>query len=146
MRMCALSEKSPIVPECLAALPHLILANCLSVLHGPESISWVSLSQNLGSWPLLVKWVQRRWRCPRLRGGLRAGRLSWGEQEAAAEEIEAGTAKHLALEHLQAVDVPFDWASAPREGHPSFDRVLVLIQPFRKASQRLQRTGGRADQ
>lgn len=45
MRTCALSDKSPLVPEFFAGLPHLILANCLSVLHGPENISWVSVDQ-----------------------------------------------------------------------------------------------------
>src|SRR6266550_3393013 len=54
MWTCALSDKSPIVPAFLAGLPHLILAHCLSVLHGPENISWVSLPHNLGSCLLLV--------------------------------------------------------------------------------------------
>jgi len=30
---------------------------------------------------------------------------SWGEHEAAAQEIKARAAEHLALEHLQAIDL-----------------------------------------
>ena len=33
-------------------------------------------NHKVGSYPLLVKRVHRRWRCPRLRGGLRAGRAA----------------------------------------------------------------------
>jgi len=36
--------------------------------------------------------------------------LAWSEQEAAAEEIEMGPAKHLALQHVQAIDVALDRA------------------------------------
>jgi hypothetical protein len=34
------------------------------------------------------------------------------QEDASGEEIEAGPAKHLALEHLQAVDLAFDRARA----------------------------------
>ena len=60
-----------------------------------------------------------------LRGGLRLDQRLWPDnlglplpgrpQEAAAEEIEVCPAKHLALQHLQTVDVAFDGAVAP--GH-----------------------------
>ena len=57
------------------------------------------------------------WRCTGLRGP--GGRLGWcllaetlglvptgRPQEAAAQEIEVGAAKHLAFHHFQSVDVP----------------------------------------
>ena len=37
-----------------------------------------------------------------------------------------------------------DRAGPPGQGHPRFDRLVVLIQPFGEASQGLHRTGGRA--
>ena len=49
--------------------------------------------------------------------------------------------KHMALEHLQAVDVPLHGASTPGQGHPGFDRRIVLIQSQGKAANRLRRTG-----
>ena len=69
---------------------------------------------------------------------------SRGPQEAAAEEIEARPAKHLAFQHLEAIDVPLDRTRAPGQRDPRFDRLIVVAQPGRKASQGLQRTGGRA--
>ena len=68
--------------------------------------------------------------------------VSWGEQEAAVEEIEVGPAKHLALEHLEAIDMALDRAIGPGHGHTRFDGVIVLVEPFGKALQGLQRTGG----
>ena len=79
----------------------------------------------------------------RLGGGL--GRpIAWGPHETAAEEIEARPAKHLALEHFEAIDVPLDRTGRPRQGHPRFDRLIVVAEPVGKALQGLQRTGGRA--
>ncbi len=52
--------------------------------------------------------------------------------------------KHLALEHLQAVDVSLHGAATPGQGHPGFDRRVVFIQSQGKAAHRLQRTGSRA--
>src|SRR6266436_1533001 len=87
-----------------------------------------------------------RWQPAWLRGlGGGLGRpIAWGPHETAAEEIEARPAKHLALEHFEAIDVPFDRTGRPGQGHPCFDRLVVLIQPLRKALQGLQRAGGRA--
>ena len=78
-----------------------------------------------------------RWSCAWLRG--RCGRLgryplawslglvpTWRPQEAAAEEIEARSAKHVALQHLQAVDVPLDRAGTPGQGDAGFDRCIPL--------------------
>ena len=45
--------------------------------------------------------------------------VSWGQHETTAEEIEACTAKHLALEHFQAIDVPLDRTGAPRQVTPA---------------------------
>ena len=39
--------------------------------------------------------------------------LLWRQHEAAAQEIEVRPAKHLALQHLQTVDVPFHGAATP---------------------------------
>ena len=66
---------------------------------------------------------------------------AWSTDKAAAEEIEARAAKHLALQHLQAIDVPFHGARAPGQGEPRFDRGIVLVQPCGEASQGLHRTG-----
>ena len=55
-----------------------------------------------------------------------------------------GAAKHLALQHFEAIDMPLDRASRPGQSDPSFNRLVVLIQPFRKALQGFQRAGGRA--
>jgi len=47
------------------------------------------------------------WRTLAWRQGLS---IAWGAQEAMAEEIQTRTAKHLAFQHLQTIDVPLDWA------------------------------------
>jgi len=69
---------------------------------------------------------------------------TWCSQEAAAEQIEVCPAKHLALHHFQAIDVPLDRAGTPGEGHARFDGLIVLAEPARKALEGLQRTGRRA--
>jgi len=90
--------------------------------------------------PLICVRGGRR-RCPRCRGGLRMGHtcalVSWGEQEAAVEEIEVGPAKHLALEHLEAIDMALDRAIGPGHGHPSFDGVIVLVGVCVAAAQKV---------
>ena len=84
------------------------------------------------------------WRGAGLRGhGGRLGRCllaetlglstTWGQHEAAAEEIEARPAEHLALQHLEAVDMPLDRARTPGEGDARFDRGIVLGEPSREA-------------
>src|SRR5215468_3873927 len=65
-------------------------------------------------------------------------------QEAAAEEIETCTPEHLALQHLEAIDVPLDRAGTPGQGHTGVDGLVVLLEPARKALEGLQRTGRRA--
>ena len=69
----------------------------------------------------------------RTRAG-RRGRLgAWSTHEAAAEEIKARTAKHLTFQHFETIDMALDRAGRPGQGHPRFDRLVVLRQPFRKA-------------
>ena len=38
---------------------------------------------------------------------------TWGQHEAAAQEIQTCPPKHLALQHFQAVDMPLDRAGTP---------------------------------
>src|SRR5262249_30865581 len=90
------------------------------------------------SFPMIYSLSWRKCACP-------LGLLPTGlPQEAAAEEIEARAAKHVAFQHLQPVDVPLDRAGTPGQGHPGFDRLIVLLEPARKALEGLQRTGRRA--
>ena len=70
--------------------------------------------------------------------------LAGSPYETATEQIEARPIKHLAFQHLQAVDVPLDGARAPGHGDTGFDGCIVLIQSGGEASQGFQRTGGRA--
>ena len=86
-----------------------------------------------------------------LRGGLDLDRhpwpddlgfpLSWRPQEAVAEEIEARPAKHLALQHFQAIDMPFHGTATPGQRDTRFDRLIVVAEPVGKALHGLQGTG-----
>jgi hypothetical protein len=58
-----------------------------------------------------------------------------GEKKALLEQIQAGTAKHLTLECFQAIHMALYRAVTPGECHASFDRVIVVVQPFRKPLQ-----------
>ena len=83
------------------------------------------------SWPLWLRSHRGRL-CPRTRAG-RLGRLgSWSAREAAAEEIKVRAAKHLTFQHFETIDMALDRAGRPGQGHPRFDRLIVLRQPFRK--------------
>jgi hypothetical protein len=55
------------------------------------------------------------------------------QEEALGQQNELRSATHLALEHLQAIDVPFDGALTPGQRHPSLDAGIVLTQSFGKA-------------
>jgi len=44
------------------------------------------------------------------------------------QQIEAGPAKHLALEHLQAIDVPFDRSLTPGQRDPCLHGGVILTQ------------------
>src|SRR6267378_6606551 len=89
---------------------------------------------------------RRMGRCARLRGlGVGLCRaIAWGPDEAATQEIKTRAPKHLAFEHFETIDMPLDRAGRPGQSHACFDRLVILIQPFRKALQGLQRTGRRA--
>ena len=52
-----------------------------------------------------------------------------------AQEIEAGAAEHLALERLEARDVPLGLAVAPREGERRVDGGQVPAQVAGKAAE-----------
>ena len=76
-------------------------------------------------------------------GGGRAS-LAGSQPKAGAEEVEARPAKHLALQHFEAVDRPRDRARIPGQRPPSFDRLVILVEPGRAASHSVHRTGGGA--
>jgi hypothetical protein len=68
----------------------------------------------------------QRWRTPAWSGC---------QEEASGEEIELGAAEYLALEHLEAIDLAFDWALAPGQGHGGLDGGQVRPEPFGEASE-----------
>ena len=70
--------------------------------------------------------------------------LAGSQHKAAAEQIKARPAKHLAFQHLEAVDVPLNRTRAPGQGDARFDRRIVVAEPRCKALHRLQSTRGRA--
>jgi hypothetical protein len=47
------------------------------------------------------------------------------QEKASCQQIEPGSAKHLALQHLQAVDVPFNRPLTPGQRHPGLDGGVV---------------------
>lgn len=61
-------------------------------------------------------------------------------QDAGAEQIESGTAVHLALDHFQPVDLHLDLAGAPGFGQRRTDGIFVATQA---GSERGQSTGFR---
>src|SRR5207244_1126757 len=71
-----------------------------------------------------------------LRGGLDLDRhpwpdnlgfpLPWRPQEAVPQEIEVGAAKHLPLQHFETIDMALHRATTPGQGHPGFDRRIVV--------------------
>jgi hypothetical protein len=84
-------------------------------------------------------------RCRRTLGGSQGLCLAWGPYTTAAEAIEMRAAKHVALQHLQPVDVAFG-AVAPGHRHPGLDRRIVVTQSWRKTPQGRHRTGRGARQ
>lgn len=67
---------------------------------------------------------------------------AWGEHEAAAKEIEACAAEHLALEHFQAIDLTLHWPITPPSRGPHFDRGIIVHQPSGKPLESSHRAGG----
>src|SRR2546426_8914280 len=82
--------------------------------------------------------------CRRSQAGGLGRPIAWGPHEAAAEEIKARAAKHLALQHFEAVDMALDRPVGPGQCHARFDRLIVVVEPPGKALQGLLRTGGGA--
>jgi hypothetical protein len=52
---------------------------------------------------------------------------SAGQENPLSQESEAGTAEHLAFEHLDPVDVSFDDSGVPGQGEPSDDGIAVTF-------------------
>ena len=67
--------------------------------------------------------------------------LPWRPEEAVAQEIEACPAKHLAFQHFEAINMPFDRAGTPRQRDTGFHGLIVLMQAGSEALHGLQRTG-----
>jgi hypothetical protein len=53
---------------------------------------------------------------------------SAGEDDALAEEVEAGSSEHLWFQHFEAVDVPFDGSGTVRQGQAVADGVEVAAE------------------
>lgn len=56
-------------------------------------------------------------------------------EDAQAQQVEAGTTIHLALEHLEPVDVTFDGSVAPRQAKCGHDGSLVSLNRKREAGE-----------
>ena len=56
------------------------------------------------------------------------GTWSRGPEDATAEEIEPGPSEHLALQHLEPVDVALDRPRAPGERQAGDDSVLIAAE------------------
>jgi hypothetical protein len=73
--------------------------------------------------------------------------LSLGRQKKTLlEQIEFGTAKHLALEHFQAVDMALHGAGTPGQGDPGSDGLIVVAESLRKPLQGCEGTVRRPGQ
>ncbi|MFE7572225.1 hypothetical protein ACFU76_35675 [Streptomyces sp. NPDC057539] len=51
----------------------------------------------------------------------------WSEENPLAEQLKSDAAEHLALEHLDPVDMAFDRARAPGQGESGGDGVEVAV-------------------
>ena len=71
-----------------------------------------------------------------------AAAWSGRQEKAAGPPIEPGPAEHLALEPLQAVDVPFDRPLTPGQRHPGLDSGHICPEPFGKTPEGREGTGG----
>ena len=63
---------------------------------------------------------------------------SAGQEYAFSQQFQAGAAEHLAFEHLEPVDVAFDWAGAVGQGQAVADGVEVAAQVVGEGGQRRQ--------
>jgi hypothetical protein len=101
-----------------------------------------------GSGPVLVRPVEEAVR-ERVGASLEswiAGTLSGRQEEAAGQQIELGAAKHLAFQHLQPIDVPFDRALAPGQRDRRLDSRDVRPEPSGETPEGRKATGGGARQ
>jgi hypothetical protein len=57
------------------------------------------------------------------------------QEKALLEQIEFGTAKHLAFEHFQADHMALHRAGPPGQGDPGFDGVIVVAESLCKPLQ-----------
>lgn len=71
-------------------------------------------------------------------------RCSGREEEASGRQIELGSTKHLALEHLEAVDVPFDRPRTPGQRDGGMDGSIVRAEASGKTPDGREGAGGRA--
>jgi hypothetical protein len=106
----------PVPPRCLADIP----LRTLAIMPRLRRHVWLC---GLGFC------VGQCWRPLAWRLGLV---LAAGPHEAAAQEIEARPAKHLAFQQFQTIDVPLDGTRAPGQGDTRFDRFIVLREPGAK--------------
>ena len=56
------------------------------------------------------------------------------QEKALGQQIEPGSAIHLALQHLQAVDVPFDGSLTPGQRYRRLNGGHIRSEPFGEAS------------
>jgi hypothetical protein len=55
------------------------------------------------------------------------------QEEASGQQIESRPATHLALQHLQAIDLPFARPLTPGQRHPGLDSGVISAQSFGNA-------------
>jgi hypothetical protein len=63
---------------------------------------------------------------------------SAGQEYAFSQQVQAGAAEHLAFEHLEPVDVAFDWSGTVGQGQAVADGVEVAAQVTGECCQRRQ--------
>src|SRR5918997_4647621 len=64
------------------------------------------------------------------------------QEKTSGQQIERGAAEHLALEHLQTINLPFDGALTPGQGDGGLNGAVVRTQSFRKAPEGRQGARG----
>jgi hypothetical protein len=68
------------------------------------------------------------------------------QEEASGQQIEPCPAIHVALEHLQPVDLAVNRSLIPRQGHGGLDGGIVRPEPFGKALEGREGARGSASQ